>query len=199
MDSRSVPLPALEIHPATTRRWMDLERLFGERGAYAGCWCMWWRMTRSEFNGKGAHERKDAMKEIVDSGEVPGIIAYVDGEPMAWCSVAPRENYGALERSRKLKRIDDEPVWSIVCFFFAKPFRGRGLMVPLLKAAVEYAKQQGAKVVEGYPVQPKEGEVVSGGTVGYMGIASAFRKAGFVEVAQRGDSVKQLIMRHTIR
>jgi GNAT superfamily N-acetyltransferase len=178
-------LPALEFHPVTPERWRDLERLFGERGAYGGCWCMWWRLPRAQFEQQVGQKNKEALKAIVDSGEVPGLLAYAHGEPIAWCSVAPREAFPALERTRMLKRVDDEPVWSAVCFFVAKQFRRRGVMVPLLTAAVEYARARGAKIIEGYPVEPTK---ALSGYSGYTGVISAFRKAGFVEVLRRSKA-----------
>lgn len=168
----------------TPDRWGDLENLFGKRGAYGGCWCMWWRLPRAQFQQQVGQKNKEALKAIVDSGQAPGLLAYGDGEPIAWCSVAPREAFPALERSRMLKRVDDKPVWSVVCFYVAKPFRRRGVMVPLLTAAVEYARAHGAKIVEGYPVEPTKG---LSGYSGYTGVVSAFRKAGFVEVLRRGS------------
>jgi GNAT superfamily N-acetyltransferase len=178
-------LEDLEFHPLTAERWPDLERLFGEHGASGGCWCMWWRLTRSQFAQQRGQKNKRALKALVDSGQIPGLLAYADGEPIAWCSVGPRETYPALERSRTLAMVDDEPVWSVVCFFVAEPFRRRGLMVPLLKAAVAYAKEHGAKIVEGYPVEPTE---TLSGDSGYTGVVSAFRKAGFVEVLRRSET-----------
>ena len=174
--------PDLEFQPLTPDRWRDFETLFGPSGAYGGCWCMWWRLTRTEFNRRCADERRSGMKSLVDSGEVPGIVAYVDGQPAGWCSVAPRERFGSLERSRILKRLDERPVWSVVCFFVGRRFRGRGVMGGLLQAAVDHARQQGADVVEGYPVEGKD--KLPGGTKAYVGIASAFREAGFVEVGR---------------
>jgi len=97
----------MEFHPLTPERWPDFEKLFGPRGAYGGCWCMWWRTTRSQFEKQGGEGNRRAMKNIVDSGEVPGIIAYADGQPVGWCSVAPRDSYGSLNRSPVLKRLDD--------------------------------------------------------------------------------------------
>jgi GNAT superfamily N-acetyltransferase len=185
-------LEDLEFHPATAERWPDLEGLFGEHGASDGCWCMWWRLTRSQFARQRGQKNKQALKAIVDSGQVPGLLAYAAGQPIAWCSVGPRETYSALERSRTLGRVDDKPVWSVVCFFVAKPFRRRGLMVPLLKAAVAYAKEHGAKIVEGYPVEPME---TLSGDSGYTGVVSAFRKAGFVEVLRRSEA--RPIMRYS--
>jgi GNAT superfamily N-acetyltransferase len=185
-------LQDLEFHPVTAERWPDLERLFGEHGASSGCWCMWWRLTRSQFARQRGQKNKQALKAIVDSGQVPGLLAYAAGQPIAWCSVGPRETYPALERSRTLGRVDDKPVWSVVCFFVAKPFRRRGLMVPLLKAAVAYAREHGAKIVEGYPVEPTE---TLSGDSGYTGVVSAFRKAGFVEVLRRSEA--RPIMRYS--
>jgi GNAT superfamily N-acetyltransferase len=193
MPPEKEPLPNLQYHPVTTERWSDIERLFGKHGACSGCWCMWWRLTRSQFAKQAGEKNRLALKGIVDSGEVPGLLAYVDGQPVAWCSLEPREAYPSLERSRTLKRVDDKPVWSIVCFFVAMPFRGRGLMVPFLGAAVEYAKEQGAKIVEGYPVEPQKRLSASSG---YTGVVSAYRKAGFAEVERR--TAHQPIMRYLI-
>jgi GNAT superfamily N-acetyltransferase len=145
---------------------------------------MWWRLPRAQFQQQGGQRNKEALKAIVDSGEPPGLLAYAEGEAIAWCSVGPRPTFGALERSRTLKRVDDAPVWSVVCFFVTKPYRGRGIMAPLLSAAVEYARSHGAKIVEGYPVEPT-GRL--SGDRGYSGVVSAFRRAGFVEVLRRGD------------
>ena len=113
--------------PLTKDRWSDFEELFGKRGAYGGCWCMWWRLTRKEFEQGQGEGNRQAMHAIVNSGKIPGILAYHKGKPVGWCSVAPREQFGPLERSRILKRIDDRAVWSIVCFFVAKGLRRQGI------------------------------------------------------------------------
>jgi len=88
---------------------------------------MWWKLKRSDFMKQKGEENRKALKKLTDSGEIPGIPAYVGAEPVGWCAVAPREAYPALERSRVLKRVDDKPVWSIVCFYVAKQFRRKGL------------------------------------------------------------------------
>jgi GNAT superfamily N-acetyltransferase len=186
-------LQDLEFHPVTAERWHDLETLFGERGACGGCWCMWWRLKRSEFERQKGRANREALRAIVASGEIPGILAYAGGEPIGWCAVAPRETYPTLERSRNLKRVDDQPVWSVVCFFVARPFRRKGVTVGLLQAAVEYAAQNGAKIVEGYPAEPKKD---TPDVFVYTGLASAFRKAGFVEVLRRSET--RPIMRYFI-
>ena len=184
----------LETIPVTPDHWQDLERLFGKNGAYGGCWCMWWRVTRSQFKKQAGQANKEALKAIVDSGEVPGILAYASGQPIAWCSVAPRETFPSLERSRTLKRVDDQPVWSIVCFYVAKPYRRKGLMAELLRAAIDYARQCGAKIVEGYPIEPKHDNLHPVST--FTGIVSAFQEVGFVEVARISE--KRPIVRYFV-
>jgi len=186
MHSDPTSLSDWEVHPVTAARWQDLEKLFGPRGACGGCWCMWWRSKRSQFEKRKGEGNRQALKGIVDSGEIPGLLAYVHGEPIAWCSVAPRETYPALERSRVLKRIDDRPVWSIVCLFVAKPFRGQGVSVKLLRAAVEFAKDHGATIVEGYPIEPRTTRMPD--AFAFTGVTSAFRQAGFVEVLRRSET-----------
>ena len=185
----------LEFYPLTVERWADFEKLFGKRGACGGCWCMWWRLQRSEFERQKGEGNRQAIKRIVGSGEVPGILAYANNQAVAWCSVAPREAYLTLERSRTLKRVDDKPVWSIVCFFIAKPFRGKGIALKLLRAAIEHVDKHGGKIVEGYPVEPKGGRMPD--AFAYTGLTSTFRKAGFVEVARRSE--RRPIVRYVIK
>ena len=194
MSSKSASLPPLKFHPLTPKRWHDVELLFGDRGACGGCWCMWWRLKRSQFEKQKGPGNRRALKKIVDSGEIPGIIAYVGAQPVAWCAIAPRERLLALERSRVLKRVDDKPVWSVVCFFVSKPFRRRGMTVRLLRAAVDSARKHGAKVVEGYPVELK---TQWPDTFAYTGLAPAFAEAGFKEVMRRSKT--RPIMRYIIK
>jgi GNAT superfamily N-acetyltransferase len=184
----------LEFYPLIQKQWADFEKLFGKHGACGGCWCMWWRLKRSEFERQKGEGNRRAMKRIVDSGEIPGILAYTKGQPIAWCSVAPKEAYPVLGRSRTLKQVDDKPVWSIVCFFVAKPFRGKGVTGKLLRAAIEHVRKQGGKIIEGYPVEPKKSRIPD--AFAYTGLASAFRKAGFVEIVRRSET--RPIMRYTI-
>jgi GNAT superfamily N-acetyltransferase len=193
----TLPEPTLDFHPLTPDRWGDFETLFGPRGACGGCWCMWWRIKRSEFDQQKGAGNRQAFQQIVASGENPGLLAYdasAAGPPVGWCSVAPRESFPALERSRVLKRVDDKPVWSVVCFFIAKPYRRQGLTVSLLKAAVEYARQAGASIVEGYPEDPKKPDIPA--PFAFTGLVSAFRQAGFVEVMRRSPT--RPIMRYHI-
>lgn len=184
----------LSIYPLTPDRWADLETLFGPRGAIGGCWCMWWRQTRSEYDRQKGEGNRQAMHAIVASGEIPGLLAYTGGRPVAWCSVAPRTAFPSLDRSRVLQRVDDQPVWSIVCFFMAKGYRRQGLSLRLIQAAVDYARSQGARIVEAYPIEPKKGNAPD--FYAFTGMASTFRKAGFVEVLRRSET--RPIMRYVI-
>ncbi len=190
----------IDIFPLTPDRWNDMETLFGAHGGYADCWCMFWRLKRSEFKQLRGEGTKAALKSLTEQNEVPGLLAYVEGKPAGWCSVGPREGYRALENSRTLKRVDAVPVWSIVCFFVDKPFRKQGLMRALIEGAVDYARANGAQIVEGYPLDmqhPKLAGQKLSGCSGYMGIDAAFREVGFVE-AGRGSET-QLIMRYTVQ
>jgi GNAT superfamily N-acetyltransferase len=145
------PDKTLHFEPVTKDRWSDLEKLFGVRGACAGCWCMFWRRPRKDFvAGKGA-DNKRAFKKLIASNHVPGILAYDGDEPIGWCSVAPRETFLSLQRSRSLAPIDDQPVWSVSCLFVDKRCRRQGVAAVLLRAASDYVSSQGGKIVEGYP------------------------------------------------
>lgn len=195
MPSTRAQPAKLEFHPVTAKRWRDLEKLFGERGACGGCWCMCWRLKRSQFEKQKGAGNKKALKRIVAAGEVPGLLAYAGREPVGWCSVAPREAFPVLENSRILKRVDDQPVWSASCFFVARPYRRQGLSVKLLRAAVAYAKKKGARMVEGYPVEPKKSPMPD--VFAWTGLADAFRRAGFKEVLRRSPT--RPIMRYPAR
>jgi hypothetical protein len=179
-------LKHLEFYPLTPERWDDFVTLFGSRGACGGCWCMWWRLKRSKFEKQKGNINRQAMKQLVDSGRVPGIIAYVADVPAGWCAVEPREMLPALANSRILKPVDDQSVWSIVCFFIDKKLRNAGLSAHLIHAAVRYVKEQGGRIVEGYPVEPKKDKMPS--VFAWTGFYSAFKKAGFKEVARRSET-----------
>ena len=185
----------LQIHPVTPDRWPDFEKLFGENGACAGCWCMWWRLSRAEFSQKAYAGNKRAIKKIIRAGAEPGLLAYADGEPIGWCAIAPREAYPSLDRSRVLKRVDDQPVWSVTCFYVARGYRRQGVMEQLLKAALEFARKRGARIVEGYPSDT--GGEKKAATAVFTGLLPAFKVAGFHEVARR--SLARPIMRYTIK
>lgn len=189
-------MTAFHFYPATPERWPDLEGLFGKSGANAGCWCMFWRLERAMFKKTKGEGNRQILKQIVESNEQPGILAYDGTQAVGWCGIAPREKLAALENSRILKRVDDQPVWSITCFFIMKDARRQGIMESLIRAALKHAKTNGAQIVEAYPIDmqsPKLAGQTLNSYSGYMGVASAFRSLGFERVGQASET--QLIMR----
>ena len=193
----------LTIKPLTKNTWKDFENLFGSRGACGGCWCMAWRLKSAEFEKNKGVGNKKAMRRLVGKAEQIGLIGYIGKEPVGWCAVAPREKYVRLENSKVLARLDDEPVWSISCFFIAKDYRKKGLSSELLKAVIEYCKKLNkaarpdlsrkyrsagnkVKILEGYPTVPYNKNIPA--AFAWTGIPSAFEKAGFTEIARRSKT-----------
>jgi GNAT superfamily N-acetyltransferase len=180
--------------PLTAQCWQDFEQMFSEHGPQNGCWCMYWRIPRHECQHQFGEGNRLALKSIVDSGRVPGLLAYLGAQPVGWCSIAPREEFTVLDRSPTLKRIDDQPVWSIVCFFTAKNYRRRGMTGILIQAAVAYAAEHGARIVEAYPLRTEIAKMLP--YERFMGLESIFSRAGFIEVARRSD--RRPVMRFKI-
>jgi GNAT superfamily N-acetyltransferase len=185
----------LIYRPLSIDYWNDFEKLFGEKGACGGCWCMWWRLKRSQFEKQKGEKNRKAMYNIVKSGEIPGILTYTGNKPIGWCSVAPREKFPSLERSRILARVDHKPVWSVVCFYIHKSYRDKGISLQLLTAATEYVKKEGGTIIEGYPITPKEEKMPK--VFAWTGFYNTFVKAGFQEVIRRSDT--RPIMRLQVR
>ena len=148
---------------------------------------MFWKETGGESGAQGGEANRLAQQAIVASGVVPGLLAYLDGVPAGWIAVEPRDRYPRLARSRILKPLDDTPVWSVTCFFVDRKYRGQGLTVALLKAAVEHVARQGGKVVEGYPTEPRQPGKAPPVFV-YTGLVSAFLQAGFTEAGRRSPT-----------
>ena len=185
------------FYPLTPERWADFEKLFGPRGACAGCWCMSWRLSAGEFKRGQGEPNKQAMKALVESGRKTGILAYDRDRAVGWCSLAPRTEFPRFETTRTLKPVDDRPVWSVVCLFVAKDYRCRGLSAELLKAAVLFAAGLGAEIVEGYPrIKPESGKLPE--PFIYTGIYTAFERAGFSEV-QRPTPTRVIARRYIER
>ncbi len=185
---------SLKFLPLTSNRFTDFERLFGPSGACGGCWCMFWKLRGKAFSENTGEPAHQMQKSIVDLGTVPGLLAYAAGQPVGWIAVEPRSQYPRLAHSRVLQPVDGQEVWSVPCFFVDKKFRRQGVTISLLKAAVEYVKSQGGRIVEGYPVETR-GKMPD--VFAYTGTSSAFRKAGFREVAR--NSPTRPIFRYKIK
>ena len=143
---------------------------------------MSWRLKSKDFEKMKGEANKKAMRKIVKNNEPSGMIGYIGNEPIAWCALAPREKFIRLETSRALKRIDDEPVWSVTCFFILKKFRRQGLSVEMLKGVIEHCKKQKIRIIEAYPIEPYNENMPD--VFAWTGIAKSFLKAGF-KVAAR--------------
>ncbi len=177
----------LSFQPLAIDQWPDFISLFGARGACGGCWCMLWRLPWKQFELQKGEGNKRAMKSIIDSGEVSGILAYHNTKAIGWCAIAPRTSFPTLSRSRILRPIDDRLYWSVACLFVDKSYRKKGVSTKLLRAATEYAKSQGAEIVDGYPVEPKSEKDIPP-VFAWTGLPKAFIGAGFKEVARRSPT-----------
>ncbi len=183
---------SLQVQPLTPDRWDDLEALFGEHGAAYGCWCMWWYQTDEEFYAHAGDDNRAAFQALVREGVVPGLLGYLDGRPIGWVCVRPRDAFAQIAATDYIAAPEPDPtVWAITCFYIARDVRGQGLMEQLIGAAVDHARAQGASVVEAYPIDIEAAplERLEGGlyhTVhAHVGILSAFERQGFAVVERR--------------
>jgi GNAT superfamily N-acetyltransferase len=176
--NRENPDESLTFEPLTKENWNKFLKLFGANGACGNCWCMYYRLSRSDFNeGKIEEGNKNAMKELVWQDKPAGLLGIMEGEAIAWCALAPREDFIKLEKSRVHKRIDNKAVWSIPCFFIDKRYRRAGLSVELLRGAVKYARQTGIKILEAYPTIPTQDKLPD--SFLWIGLYKSFERAGF--------------------
>jgi GNAT superfamily N-acetyltransferase len=188
---------SFEARPLTPASWADLEALFGLPGGsiVRGCWCMYYRRSgKASASAPGGKTNKQQLCDLVESGVVPGLVGYVDGAPAGWISLGPREDYAKLQRSPVMKPVDDEQVWSIVCTYVAKSYRGQGVQHRLLAAAIDYARENGVRLLESYPVD-KPGR--SHDDFMFFGSRRLYERAGFKEVARRSPT--RVVMRRRLR
>ncbi|MFL5755329.1 MAG: GNAT family N-acetyltransferase [Chloroflexota bacterium] len=196
----------LDIRPLTADLWDSFAGWFGSRDASSDsrwCWCAYWRKRGLSWSNSTADDNRSVLRDLVpaspDASLAPGLVALRGERPVGWVSLGPRESFDRLEHAQLLARVDDKPVWSIVCFVVARSERGRGIATALLKAAVEYARDQGATLVESYPVDAAEGRIPAASA--YTGAATMFERAGFEVVATRRWNAKtrpRRIMRRAI-
>lgn len=184
----------MRFEPLTIANWEAFEKLFGHRGACGGCWCMTWRSKRADYESKKGEGNRLAIRELCETEKPLGVLAFDGPEAIGWCSVAPRTDFVRLESTRVLKRVDGEEVWSIVCFYVSPRVRHQGLSRQLIEAAVGYARSMGARIVEGYPIDPRKPRVPD--VFAFTGLAAAFVDAGFQEVARNSET--RPIMRKSV-
>jgi GNAT superfamily N-acetyltransferase len=177
----------LQILPLTPERLPDLAALFGQGGDPKWCWCSFYRQRSVDFSTGTAAANRSVLEAAVSTtaaeGRAPGLVAYRDGEAVGWVSVGPRDDYPRLVHSRVLRPIDERPVWSIVCFVVGRRARGVGVATALLDAAIAYARDHGATLLESYPVDTSDGRVSA--AIAYKGTVRMFERAGFAVAARR--------------
>jgi GNAT superfamily N-acetyltransferase len=177
-DSETEFLNKLSFEPLTRSNWNKFVTLFGDNGACGNCWCMYYRLSKSDFKeGKVDDGNKMAMKEIVWANKPSGILGFYEGEAIAWCAFAPREDFIKLEKSRVHKRIDKLKVWSVPCFFIHKNFRRNGISVNMLKGVIKYAATNGIEVIEAYPAIPTKEKLPD--SFLWIGLYKSFERSGF--------------------
>src|SRR5437763_12469978 len=181
----------LTVHPLTPDLWPALEDLFGKLGACNGCWCMWSRIG-SAYRKRPREKNRTAFRAIVRRGPPPGLLAFDGDVAVGWCQLTPRDALPWLDRTWRLKRVDDVPVWSLSCLYVRKGYRRQGVTSALIAAALKAAKRAKAPALEAYPIDADETPSASG-----TGYASTFARAGFKTVARR--ALPRPIMRHHLK
>ncbi len=180
---------SISVAPLTIQRWDDVVTVFGRgRGVCSQCWCMYWRLPRRQFEASLRDKNRKLFRARVAAGPPPGMLGYQNGEPVGWVQVGPRSDVPNWNGTRRLSAptadapADDPAVWGISCFATRAGFRRRGIGTALLAGAVDWARENGARVLDACPVEPGgKREPISL----YHGVASTFRRAGFTEVARR--------------
>jgi GNAT superfamily N-acetyltransferase len=198
--SRRAPQPRVEVRALRAGDWTALAELFGARGACGGCWCMAWRLPRSEWEAGRGESNRRALQRLVSRDRAHGAVALADGRAVGWCSTGPRADYVALETKRSLATDWDERTWSVTCFFVAKGWRARGLGVRLLETAVALARTHGATRIEGYPAVPPKAGGALPAAFAWTGLPQVFERCGFAPLAdppgKRPIYVRKLRPRH---
>jgi GNAT superfamily N-acetyltransferase len=188
-------LTTIEVVPAGPDRWDDVVTIMGGPGE-VGCWCQAPRGVAVGYGKAEPGARETALRSQLGDEPPAGMLAYVDGDVAGWCGFGVRNRLPRLERSRTIPKVDDKPVWSILCFKVRVGFRRRGVAAALLDGVIEYARRSGAPGVEAYPIDPEGGRVDV--SFGYVGVTPMFEKVGFVRVVEtsaRSDRRPRILMR----
>jgi len=171
----------LAIVPLSAETWDALAELFSARGDARWCWCQFWRKPGSTWMNTSADENRDDLRALVGREPAPGLVALRDGTVVGWVGLGPREDFGRLARSRTIPQLPGEAVWVVNCFVVAKTARRTGVAGALLDAAVAYAREHGARIVEGYPADTGGARMTSASA--YLGTVPMFERAGFAVTA----------------
>ena len=195
MTGNVAPATRIEVVPATPERWDDIVAVLGGNRE-RGCWCQAPRGVAKGYGSAAPGERRQALRAQLEDSPPPGMLAFADGEIAGWCGFGVRTRLPRMERSRTIPKIDDQPVWSVLCFNVRTEFRRRGVARALLEGVVAYAHRSGAPGVEAYPIDPEGGRVNT--SFGYVGVTPMFEQLGFeriVETSAHSDRRPRILMR----
>ncbi len=189
----------LTVVPVDEACWADLQAIFGDRGDPARCRCQYYKDTAAEWRAGTAEERAERLRAQT-ADHATGLVAFLDGEPAGWCAVEPRTAYRRLLTSRLVwdgrdEDKADDGVWAVTCFVTRKGFRRRGVSAALAKAAADFARERGARAVEGYPIAVAPGQQVAWPGELFVGTVGVFADAGFTEVSR--PTARRVVMRLT--
>jgi GNAT superfamily N-acetyltransferase len=197
--------PGITIVPANEATWEDIQAVFGTRGDPSRCQCQRYKMQPKEsWASVGSEELAFRLRTQTDcdhpeSGATSGLVAYLDGEPVGWCAVEPRTAYPRLllktlvPWAGRAEDKTDDGVWAVTCFVTRSGFRRRGVSSALTRAAVDLARQRGARALEGYPMITQPGQAIALPGELHVGSRSVFAAAGFAEVSH--PTLRRVVMR----
>jgi GNAT superfamily N-acetyltransferase len=192
----------MQIVPLTPETWESLAALFSEGGDPRWCWCQFWRLRSKDFGALRVPQLRKRLETQADSDEPPGLVAIDDSgdqtRAVGWVSLGPRDSFERIVRSKVIPRIDDRPVWSIVCFAVSETARGRGVGRSLLEAALRYARDRGATALEAYPVAVETDEPIHPDSA-FTGTLPMFERLGFEVVAERASDPSSRTRRVVVR
>ncbi|MBB2942841.1 GNAT superfamily N-acetyltransferase [Actinoplanes lutulentus] len=185
----------ISVVAASEATWSDLQKILGTRGEPARCQCQWFKITAAEWGSVPVPERSRRLRAQSAGGS--GLVAYADGEPAGWCAVEPRTVYPRLSTARvpwtgRDENRLDAAVWAVTCFVTRTGYRRRGVSRALVASAVGFARERGARALEGYPMVVAAGREYSWGEL-YVGSRKIFEEAGFVEVSR--PTPRRVVMR----
>lgn len=189
----------MRIEPLTTATWDALAVLFREGGDPRWCWCQHWRLRSKDMAGAKVPQLRERLHDLAESDEPPGLVAFDGDRAVGWVSLGPRTEFQRIVLSKVIPKVDDRPVWSIVCFAVSESARGRGVARVLLDAAIEYARERGADMLEAYPLVTEEGADPVDPEAAFTGMLSMFERAGFMIVADRASDPSSSRQRVVVR
>ncbi len=189
---------AVETHPLTPERFEDFADVINPNRRETHCWCLSHRLPLRDIEELGQGSRERAMRALSEQVERPGVVTYLDGEPVGWCHISPRSKIPRLVRSTLIRPVDDVEVWSIICLVVRGGHRKQGLTGQLIEGAVDYAASRGAPAVEAYPVDPPGRMDL---TMAFVGTKAMFDRAGFRVVGEtdaKASKMSRLVMRRDL-